>query len=235
MERERIMGYIEFMKLVKERRSIRRFKQDPVPLESVEKIVEAARWAMSGGNAQPWDFIAIQNKETKEKIIEIYQSQQMEMHFLEMARQQELRHPQLAQAPSGPPGFADAPLIIAVLGDPRVQHTVSILGASSSSTRFELLDQSLGCSVQIMQLAVTSLGLTSGWVSIVHPMIEEPLKQLLGVPNVLRLMVLVPVGYPAHQPRTPFRREITEFLHYERYDMTRFRSGKDIIDYVKKN
>jgi len=43
----------EFLELVKKRRSIRRFKPDPIPEECVMKILEAGRWAMSGANAQP--------------------------------------------------------------------------------------------------------------------------------------------------------------------------------------
>ncbi|MBI4334686.1 MAG: nitroreductase family protein [Chloroflexi bacterium] len=42
-----------FLDLVRRRRSIRRFKPDPVPEEYIEKILEAGRWAMSGANGQP--------------------------------------------------------------------------------------------------------------------------------------------------------------------------------------
>ena len=44
------MDYESFLELVKKRRSIRRFKPDPVPNEYVGKIIEAARWAPSGFN-----------------------------------------------------------------------------------------------------------------------------------------------------------------------------------------
>lgn len=43
------------------RRSIRSFKDEPVPMESVKKLVEAGRWAPSGGNRQPWRFIVVQD------------------------------------------------------------------------------------------------------------------------------------------------------------------------------
>ena len=62
----------EFFKLVRKRRCIRRFKPDPVPDEYVEKVIEAARWAQSGANAQPWEFIVVKNKETKDKIVDFY-------------------------------------------------------------------------------------------------------------------------------------------------------------------
>jgi nitroreductase len=48
------MNIEQFLELAKKRRSIRRFKPDPVPDEIIQKILEAARWAMSGANGQPW-------------------------------------------------------------------------------------------------------------------------------------------------------------------------------------
>ena len=53
------MNIDAFLELAKTRRSIRRFKSDPVPDELILKILEAARWAQSGGNSQPWEFIVI--------------------------------------------------------------------------------------------------------------------------------------------------------------------------------
>ena len=57
----------EFFDFIRNRRSVRRFKQDPIPDEYVEKILDAGRWAMSGANAQPWEFIVVKDRETKER------------------------------------------------------------------------------------------------------------------------------------------------------------------------
>ncbi len=57
------MNYENLLELVKERRSIRKFKPDPIPDEYVDKIIEAARWAPSGGNSPPWEFIVIKKQE----------------------------------------------------------------------------------------------------------------------------------------------------------------------------
>ena len=51
------MDYGEFLRLVQQRRSIRAFTSDPVSDELVDQIIEAARWAPSGANSQPWEFI----------------------------------------------------------------------------------------------------------------------------------------------------------------------------------
>lgn len=52
---------IEFFKVVKKRRSIRSFKPDPIPEGAVEQILDAARWAISGANGQPWEFVVVTN------------------------------------------------------------------------------------------------------------------------------------------------------------------------------
>jgi len=50
------------------RKSIRRYKPDPIPDEMIDKILEAARWAPTGENYQPWRFIVIRDQETKDRI-----------------------------------------------------------------------------------------------------------------------------------------------------------------------
>ena len=59
------------MSIVKTRRSIHRFKPDPVSDEYIEKIIEAARWAPSGYNLQPWEFVVIKDQKLKADIIAI--------------------------------------------------------------------------------------------------------------------------------------------------------------------
>lgn len=45
-----------FIDLLKSRKSTRAYKPDPIPDDSIPKIIEAARWSPSGGNSQPWEF-----------------------------------------------------------------------------------------------------------------------------------------------------------------------------------
>jgi nitroreductase len=65
------MDYESFLELVKNRRSIHRVKSDPVPDEYINKIIEAARWAPSGFNLQPWEFVVIKDQKLKEGIVQI--------------------------------------------------------------------------------------------------------------------------------------------------------------------
>lgn len=52
----------ELLNTIKERRSVRRYTQEPVSLDDLKLLVEAARWAPSGGNLQPWKFVIVTSK-----------------------------------------------------------------------------------------------------------------------------------------------------------------------------
>src|SRR4030042_6403051 len=64
------MDYVNFLDFIKNRRTIRRFKPDPIPDDYVEKIIEAARWAPSGFNMQPWEFVVIKDKTLRDSIVQ---------------------------------------------------------------------------------------------------------------------------------------------------------------------
>jgi len=69
------MDYESFLELVENRRGIRRFKPDPIPDEYIDKIIEAARWAPSGFNLQPWEFVVVKDKKLKDSIVEFSRQQ----------------------------------------------------------------------------------------------------------------------------------------------------------------
>jgi len=56
----------EFFQVVKNRRNIQKFSPEPVPDEYIEKIIDAAHWAQSGSNGQPWEFVVV--KDTAKKM-----------------------------------------------------------------------------------------------------------------------------------------------------------------------
>lgn len=56
--------------VIKTRRSVRRYKQDPIPEEVFSRVMEAARLAPSGKNLQPWKFIIVKDQELKDRLAE---------------------------------------------------------------------------------------------------------------------------------------------------------------------
>jgi len=62
----------DFFTVLKERRSVRKFKKKEVPMELIEKIIEAGTWAPSAMNSQPWEFIVVRTPEGRRRIRQIY-------------------------------------------------------------------------------------------------------------------------------------------------------------------
>ena len=56
------------LEAIRRRKSVRKYKPDPVPAEALGRILEAARLAPSGKNLQPWKFIVVRSTETKERL-----------------------------------------------------------------------------------------------------------------------------------------------------------------------
>jgi len=67
LETERVSPE-SFLHLLKERRSIRRYRPDPVPAEMVSKLLEAGRWAPSANNLQPWVFIVVRDEKIRTQV-----------------------------------------------------------------------------------------------------------------------------------------------------------------------
>lgn len=183
---------------------------------------------MSGANAQPWEFIVIKDLKTKNKLAEIKRQDYEMTYITERTRLSEYRKPR-AHAKSAPETlWNNAPVVIAVLGDMRTMQASTLTGRFFETHTF---DHNMANATHMMQLSAAALGLGAEWVSIDQPT-SEMMKPILGIPPVLRLFTIVPIGYPAHQP-TPYRRELIELVHYEQYDMSRFRSQADIQEFIK--
>ncbi len=219
----------EFLELVRKRRSARSFKPDPVPDEYIDKILEAGRWAMSGGNGQPWEFIVIKDRQIREGVMEIYQEVAWHAYNLETTRRPELAHSARAAPPSKLCHFKDAPVILAVCGDMRTM--LASVVAASLYPDAHVFQMNLGNSMQIIHLAAASLGLGSAWISI-PTVVEEKLRSLLGVPAVFRIYAIIPVGYPDAKPAPPYRRELSEIVHLDHYDMSKYRSEDEVIAFI---
>ena len=66
-------GYDTFIDIIRKRRSVRRFgKGRPISREVLERISEAGRWAPSGANVQPWDFIVVEDPEMRDRVVEVF-------------------------------------------------------------------------------------------------------------------------------------------------------------------
>ena len=225
------MDYDSFLELVKKRRSTRAYKPDPVPDEYVDKIIEAARWAPSGANSQPWEFIIIKKKDQRERIIEIFKEQAEITYKIEQTRKPEQRFPSYRNSPKGTPGFANAPVFIIVCGDPRTKEAYplkAVLDRGESN-----FFSSLASAFLYMHLAATSLGLGSQWVSAsASDLMQSRLKALLEIPYELQIYDMMVLGYLVSEARPRKVRSKEEMVHYDKFEKSKTRTDQQVRDLI---
>ena len=185
-------------------RSIRRFRPDPIPMEDLQVILEAAVKAPSGGNRQPARFLVLNDP----KIIREFGALYREAWW---AKRRDEKRPwtsreQIPAEDRGSPSAArladeikDAPCIILAL-------TTSRNGASSVIP-----------SVQNLMLAARALGIGSVPTTL-HPQVMERVYALLGIPADVEFHLCIPMGYPRGNFGPTQRRPVAETTFLDRWD-----------------
>lgn len=205
-----IARYEETLELLRTRRSVRRYTDEPVEAELVEKLVEAARWAPSAGNRQSWRILAITGRDLISSLAEAVTSRVDEVR-------DDLR-PSVARQVGGYLDsfsvFSRAPLVMAFIHRGGVDM---IRAARRSGAETPGLDPeasalaSAAAAIENMLIAAHALGLGACWMT--GPLLaEQELAALLEVPTGWRLTALVPVGWPAESPEPPARRSVERLL-----------------------
>ena len=234
--------YELLLDLIQRRASIRNLKPDPIPDAYVTKVLEVARWAMSGANSQPWEFIVVKDAAMRRKLYDTYMNENMEFIFwMEKQRNLELRHPAF-QVPGvedpwkeleiiqSKQNWWEAPVHIVVLGDGRRQWG-TVQGAHTFGRgQTHLWDSLANCS-QLIHLAAASLGLGAQWVTIHIP---EAFSKVMDTPDLLTYYLIIPLGWPAVERRPGWRRELSEIVHHDTYDRSLYMTNEDAYNYLRR-
>jgi 5,6-dimethylbenzimidazole synthase len=146
----------EAHQLVQQRRSIRGYDASrEVSDETIRTILDCARWAPSGGNAQPWEFVIVRDRAMRYKIADCYLKQMEQKREMDMAVR--------GTAKMTGDGFRHAPVHIVILGDPRVKEALPI------RTKLEKAEShfitGLANATLLIHFAATAVGLASQYVS----------------------------------------------------------------------
>jgi len=197
----------DIIDVIMSRKSIRRYKPDPIPDEMIDKILEAARWAPTGENYQPWRFIVIRDQETKDRIGRLaklgsgsrmtawYCLGEMQPRF-EKIKDPEKRAEVLRFMYSGEVSeFARyAPVVIAVIGT---------LMEGSVDVPYDL-----SAAIENMLLEAHSLGLGACWVHgpVASTRDAKKFKEILKIPTGMgeyKVIAYVAIGWPKEQRKHP--------------------------------
>ena len=215
------MEYEGFLELVKRRRTSWEFKPDPIPDDIIEKIIDAARYAPSGFNSQPWEFVVIKEQELRDKIIDI---------FADHLPSQEVK-----PGMKDPMGFKTAPVFIILYGDTRVRPFAPPPVRQNDDTWLSVLTSSLAISYQYLHLAAVSLGLATKWVSAINmPPIELKTRTLLGIPEEFMTYDMMALGTTDFQPAVKKMRALSEVIHYGQCGKKDFRTDEGVRAYFNE-
>lgn len=204
------------IKVIQDRRSVRNFTDEPIADQDLDMILEAARLAPSGENAQPWRFIVVKDELMRKKMGAIagggssrrftaeFVTKKMQERFANLedeakkqAAFQKLTTGQVSAF------MAEAPVNIVVCGKKDVWDTPYDTSAA----------------IENILLMVTALGLGACWV--IAPCIdirdEDRIKGLLGIPEEFKAVSILSIGHPAraHKPRP--RMPLKELVFTEKW------------------
>ncbi len=169
------MGRQDLLDTIRSRRTVRVYEAREIPEEMLLKLVEAARWAPSAVNSQPWSFVLVRNRESIATIGDLADRVLFNTHVRRSAA------------------------IVVICADPR-------------GNRYYAMDCAFAA--QNMLLEAHALGLGACFVGAFN---EAGTKKLLAVPEVLRVVGMVTLGWPAEEPPPPPRLALAEILRLESY------------------
>ncbi|SFR07171.1 nitroreductase family protein [Desulfoscipio geothermicus] len=198
---------MELNEVIRKRRSIRKFKPDPVPDDYIREILEAARLAPSGTNLQPWRFVVVKSVE----------------------KRRELAHYTLKFVTNAPVVIACCTDLTAYKQTPQRIKELAEAGAFAGTDletagteeymkrRREMDEHALrayaslntAIGIEHLILRATDLGLGTCWIMMFQ---QKGVKEVLGLEEDMVVVALVPVGYPDQDPPARPRLPIEQLL-----------------------
>ncbi|MCL2642360.1 MAG: nitroreductase family protein [Candidatus Bathyarchaeota archaeon] len=194
---------------LKQRRSIRKYTIQPVPDRLILEALEAASWAPSAHNAQPWRFILVSDIEVKQSL-----AKTMAEAWIKDQTKDSVRVKQ-GEEDFSVRRFSTAPVVIvACLSFEDVKQYVD---DKRRLLERDLAVQSLGASVQNLLLSASGNGLGACWFS--APMFcKDVVRQVLGVPENVEPQAIILMGYSNEKPIVKQRKTFEEFCFQNRWN-----------------
>lgn len=175
---------------IKNRRSIRKYKDQPVEEETLLKIIDCGRLAPSDSNTQPWNFIIVRSEEMRTKLARVSHKQDWMM---------------------------SAPVFIVCVADIRVATEETSLLEINEDTQGIAPKQIImdtAIAGENMVLAAEALGLGTCWVSWY---VQDEIRPVLGIPSDKYVVAIITMGYADQSPKPRPRRALEEVVRYERW------------------
>ncbi|GAB4282216.1 MAG: nitroreductase family protein [Deferrisomatales bacterium] len=179
---------MELYEAVRGRRSIRRYKPDPVPPEVLDRLLEAAQWAPSWAHTQCCEVVIVSKPEQKEAL-------------------------QQALPPSNPAfkAMGQAPVAVAFCAQ---TGRAGFYKGKAATSRGDWMMFDVALAMENFMLAAYAEGLGTVCVGLFD---EKKAAEVLKAPPGVEVIALTPLGYPDAEAKTPPRKDRTEFARWESY------------------
>lgn len=191
---------------IKDRRSIRQQKSDPIDDATLKKVLEAARWAPSWANTQSWRFVVVRDQNIKNQLA-----------ATRSMRPPAPPAPGAAVTPPPPPpppaAILTAPVVVAVCAELN-KAGVRPDGTPTTDKGGNWYMYDAGLASQNLCLAAHALGL--GTV-ILGAFDAKKAGEILKVPEGFAVVVMIPLGFPAAPGRPTTRKELAEIVTYDKF------------------
>lgn len=186
---------------IKQRRSIRQYKPDPIPEDVLHRLLEALRLSPSGGNYQPRKFVVVRDREMIKKLA--------------------------TAGRANPVSISGAPLVIVAYGSEKeaigryVQDGQVVLGKGDAIPEAikkgtydyeSALLMDLIIALDHLTLAARAEGLGTVWIGAIN---ERKVKEILSIPQDCVVPIVMPVGYPVSWPEAKPRKPLAELVTYD--------------------
>ena len=225
-----VARYNGLMDAVRNRMTNRAFAPYDVPREHFEMILEAARHAPSGANAQPWHYIVVTDPQVKAKIGGCFVAEQQARAKLRMG----------FPTPNYN-GAKTAPGLIVIVADFRFVRAFPVLNDGSELDRLyrqnaeRILLQSVAASTMSAHLAAAALGYAVWWITAIgQENIQKQIKPLLGVPADLSIIDVMCFGPPLKPSYKRWKKTLDQIMSWDRLNPDNYMTDAQIDLWIRE-
>ena len=231
------MHYDELLDLAKGRRTIRAIKPDPVAPEDIQKALEVARWAPTGFNLQPAEFIVLFDPDKRAAVKKIIDEWIEDDFYVLEATREPWQGPAWTLENRGRVTCPASPVYILIVGDVRRKAGLPMNARYCIQKGDSIFETSLADAFAYLWLGLHSVGLGAQPVSAVKNGRPQALiKQCLGLPESIYIYEMLAVGYSALEgdPPAKLMRRYEEVVHVDPAGEGVFLSDEEVRKQIRK-
>jgi nitroreductase len=187
---------MDVLQAIRGRRSIRRYKTDPISEETLEKVLEAARWAPSWKNTQCQRFLVVRDERIKNKLADAL-----------------IADPKIGPTNPSDMAIRTAPVVIVAFAQMGLSGYNDGKLDTDKGADWYLFD--VGLAMQNLMLAAHALGLATVPAGLSD---ATKIAKILDIPDGYQVVTMTPLGYPDVEPKDRPRKELAEVVYYDHFE-----------------